>query len=85
MGRGAIYVTESLPKALQRRSCLFVFILKRCSRECRAEEGKFVRLKFSRTKYDATLLVATMVSVWGGIAFLALGLALGIERLPKWG
>jgi hypothetical protein len=31
-----------------------------------------VRLKFSRIKYDATLLAATMISVWGVIAFLAL-------------
>jgi hypothetical protein len=44
-----------------------------------------VRLKFSRTKYDATLLAATMISVWGVIAFLALGLVLGIEHLPSWG
>jgi hypothetical protein len=43
-----------------------------------------VRLKFSRTKYDATLLAATILSVWGGIALLAVGLIVGIEHLPKW-
>ena len=44
-----------------------------------------MRLKFSRTKYDATLLVATMVSVWGEVAFVVIGLIVGIEHLPKWG
>jgi hypothetical protein len=48
-----------------------------------AEEGKIVRLKFSRAKYDATLLAATMISVWGVIVFLTLSLVLRIEHLPK--
>ena len=39
-----------------------------------------MRLKFNRTKYDATLLTLTMVSVWGAVAWLMVVLLLQIKQ-----
>jgi hypothetical protein len=39
-----------------------------------------VRLKFSKTKYDAILIGVTIASVWGSIAWLAINLIFGIEN-----
>jgi hypothetical protein len=39
-----------------------------------------MRLKFSQTKYDATLLGLTIIAVWGSVLWLLTTLALGIGR-----
>jgi hypothetical protein len=39
-----------------------------------------MRLKFSRTKYDAALLALTLIPVWGALLWLLMSLAVETER-----
>jgi hypothetical protein len=39
-----------------------------------------MRLKFSRTKYDAALIALTITSVWGSLLWLLMSLVVGTER-----
>jgi hypothetical protein len=37
-----------------------------------------MRLKFSQTKYDATLLGLTIIVVWGSVVWLVISVAMGV-------
>jgi hypothetical protein len=39
-----------------------------------------MRLKFSKTKYDASLIGVTTATVWASVAWVAISLLFGIGR-----